>query len=84
MGKSQTRLPSLDIMINKTGVKIWMDISNKPTSSKRYAPFMPNNAGHYLTNMTSSLARRIFNIFENEIVKEKRFKELKKTLLQQK
>ena len=34
MEKSQTRLPFLDIMINKSGTKIWMDIYNKPTDSK--------------------------------------------------
>ena len=37
--KSQTRLPSLDIMINKSGTKVWMDIYNKPTGSKKYVPF---------------------------------------------
>ena len=34
MEKSQTRLPFLDIMINKSGTKIWMDIYKKPTDSK--------------------------------------------------
>ena len=33
--KSQTRLLLfLDIIINKSGTKIWMDIYNKPTDSK--------------------------------------------------
>ena len=31
IAKSQTRLPFLDMMINKSGTKIWMDIHNKPT-----------------------------------------------------
>ena len=31
MEKSQTRLPFFDIMINKSGTKIWMDIYNNPT-----------------------------------------------------
>ena len=31
MERSTTNLPFLDIMINKTGTKIWMDIYNKPT-----------------------------------------------------
>ena len=30
MEKSQTRVPCLDIMINKSGSKIWMDIYDKP------------------------------------------------------
>ena len=34
MEKRQTRLPFLDIMLNKSGTKILMDIYNKPTDSK--------------------------------------------------
>ena len=34
MEKSQTRLPFLDKMLNKSGTKIWMDIYKKPTDSK--------------------------------------------------
>ena len=83
--QSQTRLPFLDIMINKSGTKIWMDIYNKLTDSKRYDPFTANHPRHCLTNIPFSLARRICTIVENENVKEKRFKELKKkTLLEQK
>ena len=84
MEKSQTRLPFLDIMINKSGTKIWMDIYNKPTDSKRYVPFTSNHPRHCLTNIPFSLARRICTIVENENVKEKCFKELKRTLLEQK
>ena len=39
MDKSQTRLTVLDIMIKKSDTRIWMDIYNKPTDAKRYAPF---------------------------------------------
>ena len=46
MKKSQTRLPFLDIMTNKNGTKIWMDINNKPTDSKRYVRFTPNYPRH--------------------------------------
>ena len=84
MGKSQTRLPFLDLMINKSGKKLWMDIYNKPTDSKRYVPFTSNHPQHCLTNILFSLARKIYTIAENENVKEKRFKELNKTLLEQK
>ena len=85
MEKSQTRLPFLDIMINKNGKKIWMDIYNKSTDSKRYVPFTSNHPRYCLTNIPFSLAIRICTIVENENVKEKRFKELKKeTLLEQK
>ena len=34
MEKSKGRLPFLDVMINKSGKKIWMDIYNKPKTQK--------------------------------------------------
>ena len=71
-------------MINKSGTKIWMDIYNKPTHLKRYVPFTSNHPRHCLTNIPFSLPRRICTIAENGSVKEKRFKELKRTLLEQK
>ena len=80
MEKSQTRLPFLDIIINKSGTKIWIDIYNKPTDSKRYVPFTSNHPRHCLTNITFSLARRICTSVENKNVKQKRFKELKKEI----
>ena len=48
--KSQTRL-TLDIMLNKSGTKSWMDIFNKPTDSKQYISFMSNHPCHCLTNI---------------------------------
>ena len=84
MEKNQTRLGFLDIMINKIGTNIWMDTCNKPTDSKRYVPFTLNHSRHFLINTMFSPASRICAIVENENVKEKRFKELKKTLLEQK
>ena len=65
-------------------MKIWMGIYNKPTDSKRYVPYTSNHPRHCLTNIPFSLARRICTIVGNENVKEKRFKELKSTLLEQK
>ena len=35
MEKSQTRLPFLDIMINQSDRKIWMNIYNRPTDTKK-------------------------------------------------
>ena len=84
MEKGQTRLPYLDIMINKSGTKIWMNIYGKPTDVKRYVPFTSDDPWHCLTNIPFSLARRICTIFKNKNVKEKGFKELKRTLLEQK
>ena len=46
---------------------------------------MSNHPQHWLTNIPFSLPRKVCNIFENENIKEKRFKELKKkTFLEQK
>ena len=45
---------------------------------------MSNHPRHCLTNIPFSLPRRICTIAENGSVKEKRFKELKRTLLEQK
>ena len=83
MEKSHSRVTSSDIMINKSGTKIWMDIYNKSTSSKRYVSVSSSHSRHCLTNIPFSRARRISTIVENENVKEKRFKELKKRLLEQ-
>ena len=84
MQKSQTRLLFYDIMINKRCTKIWMDIYNKATNSNWYVPFTSDLPRHSLTNIPFSLARRICTIVENENVKEKCIKELKKRLLKQK
>ena len=84
MEKSQTRLPFLDIMINKSGTKIFMDIYNKQTDSRRYVLSTSNHPWHCLTNIPFSLARRICTVVENENVNEKRSKELKRKLPEQK
>ena len=81
--KSQTRLTFLDIMTKKVLQNIWMDIYNKPTYSKRYVRFTSNHPHHCLTNIPFSLVRRICTTVENENVK-KRFKKLKKALLERK
>ena len=36
----------LDTMLDKSDAKIWMDIYNKPTDSKRYLPFTSSHPGH--------------------------------------
>ena len=69
MEKSQTRLPFLDMIITKSGTKIWIDIYNKSTDSKRYAPFTSTHPRHCLTYITFSLAKANCTINENENVK---------------
>ena len=61
-----------------------MDIYNKPTDSKRYVLFTSNHPRHCLTNISFSLAKIICTIVKNENLKEKYFKELKKTSPEQK
>ena len=84
MERSTTNLPFLDIMINKTGTKIWMDIYNKPTDSKRFVPFTSNHPRSCLRNIPFCLARRICAIVEEEETKLKRLSELKTSLRKQK
>ena len=50
--ESQASLPFLDIMINKSGTKIWKNIYNKPMSTKQYNPFTSNHPRHCLKPMT--------------------------------
>ena len=61
-----------------------MDVYNTPTDSKRHVLFTSNHPRHCLTNILFSLATRICTTVENESIKEKRFEELKRTLLEQK
>ena len=67
-------------MINKSGSKISMDIYKKPTNLKRYFPFTSNLPRRCLANILFSLARRMCKFVENENLKEKRFKGLKKNI----
>ena len=48
METSDTQLPFLDVLINKEGKKIFMDIYSKPTDSKRYVSFKSNHPRYCL------------------------------------
>ena len=80
---SENKLPFLDVMINKNGTKIWMDIYSKPTDSKRYVPFNSNHPKHCLKNIPFSLARRICTIVEDESIKKNKLLELRNLLTKQ-
>ena len=67
---SDTQLPFLDVMINKEGKKVFMDIYSEPTDSKRYVPFKSNHPNHWLKNIPFSLARRISMIAEKDSLKK--------------
>ena len=63
-------------MVQKSG---WIFKTKQPTENST-----SNHPRHSSTIILLSLARRICTIDENENVKEKRFEELKRTLLEQK
>ena len=50
MELSNEKIPFLDIMVNKSDEKIWMDTYSKPTDSKRYVPY---NSCHPKSCLTS-------------------------------
>ena len=83
METSDTQLQFLDVMINKEGKKVFMDIYSKPMDSKRYVSFKSNHPKHCLKNIPFSLACRICMIAEKDCLKEIKLKELKTLLLAQ-
>ena len=83
METSDTQLPFLDVMMNKEGKKVFMDIYSKPTDSKRHVSFKSNHPKHCLKNIQFSLARRICMIAEKDSLKEIKLKELETILLEQ-
>ena len=83
METSDTQLPFLDVMINKEGKKVFMDIYSKRKDSKRYLSFKSNHSKHCLKNIPFSLARRICKITERNYLKEIKLKELETLQLEQ-
>ena len=83
METSDTQLPFLDVMINKEGKKVFMDIYSKRKDSKRYLSFKSNHSKHCLKNIPFSLARRICKITERNSLKEIKLKELETLQLEQ-
>ena len=77
MERSTTNLALLDIMINKTVTKIWMDVYYKLTDSKRYVSFTANHPRSCHRNISFCLAKHICTIVEEENMKLKRLSELK-------
>ena len=60
-----------------------MDIYSKPTDSERYVSFILNYPKQCLKNIPFSLARKICMIAEKDSLKEIKFKELEKIVLEQ-
>ena len=81
---NDNKLPFLDILITKSGKKIWMNIYSKPTDSKRYVSYLSNHPKPCLKNIPFCLARRICMIVENKNVRYMKLKELRTILKTQK
>ena len=69
MELNDNKLPLLDILITKSGKKIWMNIYSNPTNSKRYVFYFSNHPESCLKNIPFCLARRIRMVVENKIVR---------------
>ena len=77
---SDNKLLFLDILITKSGKKIWINIYSKATDSKRYVSYLSNHPKPCLNNIPICLARSICMIVVNENVRYKKLKELRTIL----
>ena len=84
MELNDNKLPFLDILITKSGKKIWMNIYSKPTDSKCYVSYPSNHRKSCLKNEPFCLARRICMIVESKNVRYMKLKELRTILKTQK
>ena len=84
MELNDNKLSFLDILITKSGKKIWMNIYSKPTDSKRYVSYLSNHPKPCLKNKQFCLARCIYMVVESKNVRYMKFKELKTILKTQK
>ena len=80
MELNDNKLPLLDILITKSGKKIWMNIYSNPTNSKRYVFYFSNHPESCLKNIPFCLARRIRMVVENKIVRYMKLMELRTIL----
>ena len=81
---SETKLPFLDILINKNeNNEIWMDIFYKETDTRKCVPLNSSHPKHCLKNIPFTLARRMCSIVENNKIKQNRLKDLYEILQNQ-
>ena len=71
-------IPLLDILIKRDNSGIWMDMYHKPTDTQRCLPYSTSHPKHCLKNIPFVMARRICTIVENNSLKNKHLRELKK------
>ena len=64
MELNDNKVPFLDILITKSGKKIWMNIYSKPTDSKPYVSYLSNHPKPCLKNIPFCLAIHICMIVE--------------------
>ena len=65
MELNDNRLPFLDILITKSGKKVWLNFSLKSTDSNCNVSYLSNHPKLSLKNTPFCLARRICIIVEN-------------------
>ena len=79
MELNDNQLPLLDILITKSGKKIWMNIyQTQPTQNAVF--YLSNHPESCLKNIPFCLARRIRMVAENKIVRYMKLKELRTIL----
>ena len=76
---SDKEIPFLDILIKRDNSGIWMDMYHKPTDTQRCFPYSTSHPKHCLKNIPFVMARRICTIVENNSLKKKHLRELKKS-----
>ena len=84
MELSDNKLFFQDILMTKTGEKIWMYIYSKPLDCKHYISYLSDCPKPCLKNILCCLARRICIIVENKNSRHMMLKELRTFLKTQK
>ena len=75
---SDKEIPFLYILIKQGDSGIWMDLYHKPTDAQRCLPYSTSRRKRCLKNVPFVMARRICKIIENNSLKNKHLRELKK------
>jgi hypothetical protein len=82
--ESDSQINFLDVLIKKDGINITTDIFYKPTDSHLYLHFHSCHPSHVKRSIPYNMMFRIARIVSEESIKNVRFEEMKKFLLNQK
>ena len=75
---SDKEIPFLDIFIQRDNSGIWIDMYHKPTDTQRRLYYSTSHPKHCLKNILFVAARLIYTVVENNSLKNKHLRELKK------